>query len=49
MEGVCTLEGTTVDITGMPGGTEGNRDMLQDFRDSDRVLNRAAPNRKHDC
>jgi len=49
MRGAFVLEGSTVDITGMPGGTEGKRDMLQDIRDSDRVLNPAAPNRKHEC
>jgi len=49
MRGAFVLEGSTVDITGMPGGTGGKRDMLQDFRDSGRVLDPAAQNRKHEC
>jgi hypothetical protein len=49
MKDAFALAGTTVNITGMPGGTEGNRGMLKDFRVSGRVLNPAAPYREHEC
>ena len=49
MRNAYALVGSIVDITGMPGGIEGNRDILQDFRLFGRVLNPAPPNRKHEC